>query len=181
MLNKPVVGVDMQRLTAEADHTLRRIREFATREELKMGDDLGDSGTLPTTIPDLLQRVLQKFGEQTGTAFRVNGENCLSEREESPQGFTGVLDFDPAYPEVFFLMVKWYWKPPELSDTLLQLYPPLCGCVCTYLPHVSLGTSGWLPGNYVTLTVCADSMPVVGWQRLREMVWPLQSPGESGQ
>ena len=52
----------MQRLNAEADHTLRRIREFSVREELKMGDDLGDSGTLPTTIADLLRRVLQKFG-----------------------------------------------------------------------------------------------------------------------
>ena len=47
----------------------------------------------------------------------------ISEREESPQGFTGALDFDPAYPEVFFLMVKWYWRPQELADTLLQLYP----------------------------------------------------------
>lgn len=55
----------MQRLSAEADSTLRRIREFAVREELKMGDDL-DSGTLPTTIPDLLRRVLQKFGRCAG-------------------------------------------------------------------------------------------------------------------
>ena len=53
----------MQRLNAEADRTLRRIKEYAVREELKMGDDLGDSGTLPTTISDLLQRVLQKFGK----------------------------------------------------------------------------------------------------------------------
>ena len=52
----------MQRLNAEADHTLRRIKQFAVREELKMGDDLGDSGTLPTSIADLLRRVLQKFG-----------------------------------------------------------------------------------------------------------------------
>ena len=53
----------MQRLNAEADNTLRRIKEFSVREELQMGDDLGDSGTLPTTIADLLRRVLQKFGE----------------------------------------------------------------------------------------------------------------------
>lgn len=53
----------MQRLNAEADRTLRRIKQYAVREELKMGDDLGDSGTLPTTITDLLQRVLQKFGK----------------------------------------------------------------------------------------------------------------------
>lgn len=52
----------MQKLNAEADKTLRRIKEFTVREELKMGDDLGDSGTLPTTIADLLRRVLQKFG-----------------------------------------------------------------------------------------------------------------------
>lgn len=57
-----VVGVDMEKLNAETDRTLRRIKAYATREELKMGDDLGDSGTLPTTIPDLLQRVLQKLG-----------------------------------------------------------------------------------------------------------------------
>jgi hypothetical protein len=99
----------MHRLNAETDRTLRRIKEYAVREELKMGDDLGDSGTLPTTITDLLQRVLQKF-----------------EREESPLGFTGVLDFDPAYPEVFFLMVKWYWKPRELAETLLQLFQASC-------------------------------------------------------
>lgn len=55
----------MQRLSAEADSTLRRIRQFVVREELKMGDDL-DSGTLPTTIPDLLRRVVQKFGRCTG-------------------------------------------------------------------------------------------------------------------
>ena len=53
----------MHRLNAETDRTLRRIKEYAVREELKMGDDLGDSGTLPTTISDLLQRVLQKFGK----------------------------------------------------------------------------------------------------------------------
>lgn len=52
----------MHRLNAEADYTLRRIKEFSVREDLKMGDDLGDSGTLPTTIADLLRRVLQKFG-----------------------------------------------------------------------------------------------------------------------
>ena len=57
------MGVFMERLNAEADRTLRRIKEYAVREELKMGDDVGDSGTLPTTVPDLLQRVLQKFGE----------------------------------------------------------------------------------------------------------------------
>jgi Ca2+-binding EF-hand superfamily protein len=99
----------MQRLNAEAENTLRRIKEFTVREELQMGDDLGDSGTLPTTIADLLRRVLQKF-----------------ETEESPQGFTGVLDFDPAYPEVFFLMVKWYWRPYELADQLLQLFQASC-------------------------------------------------------
>ena len=53
----------MERLNAEANQTLRRIREFAVREELSMGDDIGDSGTLPTTIPDLLQRTLQKLGK----------------------------------------------------------------------------------------------------------------------
>lgn len=99
----------MQKLNAEADKTLRRIKEFTVREELKMGDDLGDSGTLPTTIADLLRRVLQKF-----------------EKEESPQGFTGVLDFDPAYPEVFFLMVKWYWRPQELADQLVQQFQASC-------------------------------------------------------
>ena len=52
----------MDRLGAETDRTLRRIKAYAVREELKMGDDIGDSGTLPTTIPDLLQRVLQKLG-----------------------------------------------------------------------------------------------------------------------
>ena len=60
---------------------------------------------------------------------------CLTayvEAEESPQGFTGELDFDPAYPEVFFLMVKWYWQPHELADQLLQLYPPThLTCMCS--------------------------------------------------
>ena len=55
--------MERSRLNAEANHTLRRIREFAVREELNMGDELGDSGTLSTTVPDLLQRALQKFGE----------------------------------------------------------------------------------------------------------------------
>ena len=54
----------MQRLSVEANSTLRRIREFTVREELNMGDDL-DSGTLPTTVPDLLRRVLQKFGKSS--------------------------------------------------------------------------------------------------------------------
>lgn len=116
----------MQRLNAEADYTLRRIKEFSVREDQKMGDDIGDSGTLPTTIADLLRRVLQKFGRCLSNAAASRetyvGLYC-AEREESPQGFTGSLDFDPAYPEVFFLMVKWYWRPRELADHLVQQYP----------------------------------------------------------
>ena len=54
----------MQRLNVEANSTLRRIREFTVREGLNMGDDL-DSGTLPTTVSDLLRRVLQKFGKSS--------------------------------------------------------------------------------------------------------------------
>lgn len=61
----------MQKLNAEADQTLRRIKEFTVREELKMGDDLGDSGTLPTTIADLLRRVLQKFGMSHWQIFQL--------------------------------------------------------------------------------------------------------------
>ena len=53
----------MEKLNAEADNTLKRIREFAVREELNMGDDL-DSGTLPSTVADILRRMLQKFGKQ---------------------------------------------------------------------------------------------------------------------
>ena len=68
----------MQRLSAEADSTLRRIREFVVREELKMGDDL-DSGTLPTTIPDLLRRVLQKFGRCTGKSEKSENVQTRSE------------------------------------------------------------------------------------------------------
>lgn len=63
----------MQKLNAEADQTLRRIKEFTVREELKMGDDLGDSGTLPTTIADLLRRVLQKFGRSQWRIFQLLG------------------------------------------------------------------------------------------------------------
>jgi len=33
------------------------------------------------------------------------------------------LDFDPAYPEVFFLMVKWYWSAEELGQQLLEQNP----------------------------------------------------------
>lgn len=33
------------------------------------------------------------------------------------------MDFDPAYPEVFFLMVKWYWSAEELGQQLLEQYP----------------------------------------------------------
>ena len=71
------MGVDavMQRLNAEADRTLRRIKQYAVREELKMGDDIGDSGTLPTTIPDLLQRVLQRFGKLPPPAVQKSGQS----------------------------------------------------------------------------------------------------------
>ena len=33
------------------------------------------------------------------------------------------MDFDPAYPEVFFLMVKWYWSAEELGQQLLEQNP----------------------------------------------------------
>ena len=46
-----------------------------------------------------------------------------SERDETPPGFSADLDFDPAYPQVFFLMVKWYMKPHVLGKKLLGLYP----------------------------------------------------------
>lgn len=44
-----------------------------------------------------------------------------TDREESP-GFSAELDFDPAYPQVFLLMVKWYWEPDRLSQQLLEFY-----------------------------------------------------------
>ena len=40
-----------------------------------------------------------------------------------PLGFSTDVDFDPAYPEVFFQMVKWYWAPQSLARKMLELYP----------------------------------------------------------
>ena len=54
----------MEKLNAEAENTVKRIREYTVREGLNMGDDLGDSGTLPSTVGDILRRMLQKFGKQ---------------------------------------------------------------------------------------------------------------------
>ena len=67
----------MERLNAEADHTLRRIKAFSVREELNMGDEPGDSGTLPTTVPDLLQRALQKFGQLRNCTYTVLHSHCI--------------------------------------------------------------------------------------------------------
>lgn len=32
-------------------------------------------------------------------------------------------DFDPAYPQVLLLMVKWYWRTEQLGEHLKDLYP----------------------------------------------------------
>lgn len=33
------------------------------------------------------------------------------------------MDFDPAYPQVLLLMVKWYWRTEQLGQHLKDLYP----------------------------------------------------------
>ena len=54
--------------------------------------------------------------------------------------FSSSMDFDPAYPQVLLLMVKWYWKTEHLGEHLKELYPnntedsailmAVCVCVC---------------------------------------------------
>lgn len=46
----------------------------------------------------------------------------FSERDESP-GTSAVADFDPASPDVYFLVVKWYWTVEYLSQQLTEMYP----------------------------------------------------------
>ena len=48
-----------------------------------------------------------------------------SENEEFEKNveFSSASDFDPAYPQVFLLMIKWYWKPEDLGQHLIGLYP----------------------------------------------------------
>lgn len=62
-----------------------------------------------TTLNDLLRRVLLKF-----------------EHDESPPGFSSTTDFDPAYPEVFFLIVKWYWEPESLAKQMVEFFQASC-------------------------------------------------------
>ncbi|KAL5474699.1 hypothetical protein EMCRGX_G026682 [Ephydatia muelleri] len=57
-----------------------------------------------TTLLDLLRRMLLKF-----------------ERDESP-GMSAVAEFDPASPDVYFLVVKWYWTVEYLSQQLTDMY-----------------------------------------------------------
>ena len=44
------------------------------------------------------------------------------------------MDFDPAYPQVFLLTIKWYKQPNAIVDILKELYPCVrvwvCVCVC---------------------------------------------------
>ena len=49
----------------------------------------------------------------------------LSENDEFERNvkFSSTMDFDPAYPQVLLLMVKWYWRTEQLGEHLKGLYP----------------------------------------------------------
>ena len=83
-----------------------------------------------TSLLDILRRMLLKFGKRT----HVHTLSCSShshllifillrpERDESP-GVSAVADFDPASPDVYFLVVKWYWTSENLAQQLTEMYP----------------------------------------------------------
>ena len=49
---------------------------------------------------------------------------CLENEEfERNVEFSATMDFDPAYPQVLLLVVKWYWKAEHLGEHLNGLYP----------------------------------------------------------
>lgn len=60
-----------------------------------------------STVADLVSRMLLKLENEE---FERNIE------------FSSNMDFDPAYPQVLLLMVKWYWKTEHLGEHLKELY-----------------------------------------------------------
>ena len=49
----------------------------------------------------------------------------------------GALDVDPAHPQVFLLVGKWYKRPEELLQLMSEVYPPplcqLLSCLRAYM------------------------------------------------